>query len=93
MKNNGKCPKVELTGQVQLNCEVTGRPEPETIWLKDDKMLVPDEENLNLILDMNSLTIRSFLPNDTGNYTCLKTNRGGSLAGHLHPDYVSVMGK
>ena len=70
MKNNGKCPKVELTGQVQLNCEVTGRPEPETIWLKDDKMLVPDEENLNLILDMNSLTIRSFLPNDTGNYTC-----------------------
>ena len=84
---------MNLTGQVRLKCKVSGRPEPDTKWFKDDKLLLPDDDNLNLILDSNSLTIRSFLPNDTGNYTCLKTNLGGRLAGHLHLDYVSVLGK
>ena len=86
-------PKVNLTSQVQLKCEVSGRPQPDTKWFKDDKLLLPDDDNLNLILDSNSLTIRSFLPNDTGNYTCLKTNLGGALAGHLQLDYVPVLGK
>merc|ERR1719369_2154599 len=75
--------QVEVLKRVELSCEASGQPEPTTTWFKNNEVLEEKEDNPNLMLNTSMLIIRSMLLADLGNYTCMKTNRGGSLVSHV----------
>ena len=81
-------PQVEVLKRVELRCEVSGQPEPTTTWFRNNEVLEEKEDNLNLMVNTSMLIIRSMLLADVGNYTCLKTNRGASVVGHVQLSIV-----
>lgn len=64
--------------QITLTCKVTGKPQPETQWFKDDKPLTPTE---NLLItsedEVQTLTVPKATLTDGGKYTCEATNQAG----------------
>ena len=85
------CVKVNLTDSASLSCNVYGDPDPDIKWLKDGILL--KEDNKNIVFTNESLLILSFLPNNTGNYSCIRSNIGGVLEGSVFLDYVPVIGR
>ncbi|CAD6189244.1 unnamed protein product [Caenorhabditis auriculariae] len=66
---------------VTLSCPVTGKPEPDIVWLKEGEMLFPD--NISDLIDSasivgNELKISRVKESDSGRYSCEATNKAGS---------------
>lgn len=85
--NNMNDSEVTLTTgtRLVLNCLVSGRPEPEVTWRKDDKVIPEDVIENRTSLSYQSgdrvLTFEYVLLNDTGVYSCEASNRGGVFRG------------
>ncbi|XP_050437025.1 protein sidekick isoform X2 [Adelges cooleyi] len=74
--------------EVILSCRVIGAPKPNTTWIFADSYVAPNERMR--ILDQGDLFISSTRVQDTGKYTCVRSNEAGSV--HLSA-YVKVLGK
>ena len=50
---NNKSLEVNLTHELSLTCEAQGVPHPETVWFKDDVILINEESSSIRIEDEN----------------------------------------
>jgi len=65
---------------LHLKCDVTGDPEPQVTWFKDDQPLSSsDVIDLRYKQGQASLTINEVFPEDEGIYKCKATNSLGSV--------------
>ncbi|XP_037282078.1 fibroblast growth factor receptor 3 [Rhipicephalus microplus] len=71
--------KVQPTGgSVRLSCRATGVPEPQVAWFKNGQRLKfapSNRENAQRF----ALTLTNLVRNDSGEYTCVVSNRLGSV--------------
>lgn len=71
--------KVQPTGgSVRLSCRATGVPEPQVAWFKNGQRLTfatSNRENAQRF----ALTLTNLVRNDSGEYTCVVSNRLGSV--------------
>lgn len=74
--------KVEPTGgSVRLNCRAKGVPEPRVVWFKNGQPLTfatPNRESGGSGR-MHTLHLTNLVRNDSGEYTCVASNRLGSI--------------
>lgn len=79
--NKGLKEKYDLEegNSLKLQCDISGRPPPEVVWLKNDK---PAENIKQIKIDnvsgLCTLKIKSLKPEHSGTYRCLATNAAGS---------------
>ncbi|XP_050535550.1 protein sidekick isoform X2 [Daktulosphaira vitifoliae] len=74
--------------EVILSCRVIGAPKPNTTWIFGDLHLSPNEKIR--ILEQGDLFISSTRVQDTGKYTCIRSNEAGSVQMSA---YIKVLGK
>lgn len=64
--------------QITLTCKATGKPQPESTWLKDDKPLSPNENTeISVDGDVRTLKVIKSTLSDAGKYTCEAVNPAG----------------
>ena len=68
---------VSLGESITLRCGISGSPQPDTHWYKDGKAII-QTENLIFYKNRTELSITTFQPENSGNYTCSALNRLGS---------------
>ncbi|CAG0890532.1 unnamed protein product [Cyprideis torosa] len=67
--------------EAKFKCRISGTPNPEIKWLKDDKPIKPSKYfRMATSGDSYSLHISEAFPEDEGIYKCVATNAGGSLS-------------
>jgi len=67
-------------GKVKFQVTVTGQPQPEVTWLKDDNQVEESEEFIITTEgDVVSLTIPDVYPEDAGRYTAVAKNKLGTV--------------
>ncbi|XP_026815472.1 protein sidekick isoform X3 [Rhopalosiphum maidis] len=74
--------------EVILSCRVIGAPKPNTTWIVGDVFLSLNERIR--ILDTGDLFISSTKVQDTGKYSCIRSNEAGTVEMHA---YIKVLGK
>lgn len=72
---------VDSGKDVKLDLKVSGKPEPEVEWFKDEKPLKTNKR-VNVLVkdDERTLHIRGGKPEDSGVYKCVAKNRAGTVA-------------
>jgi hemicentin len=65
-----------IYSSVWLNCNATGVPTPNVIWVKDALPLVSDQKTFSIFAN-GSLHIHNSTKADFGNYQCVAINDGG----------------
>ncbi|XP_076316761.1 protein Obscurin-like isoform X4 [Tachypleus tridentatus] len=89
-----------MTGEdVKFEVKVEGKPSPEVQWYKDSKLLVEDEriKAMHEEEETFTLTIRNVQQDDSGSYSCVAQNSGGSETGlgalivNAPPSFVKKM--
>ncbi|XP_068608212.1 fibroblast growth factor receptor-like 1 [Brachionichthys hirsutus] len=63
---------------VRLKCTASGSPQPDIVWLKDDRPLTEQEVGESRQKKW-TLSLRSLMPEQSGKYTCRVTNRAGQI--------------
>ncbi|XP_073456587.1 hemicentin-2 [Aquarana catesbeiana] len=63
-------------GEVRIQCDVSGYPEPQISWKHGDTFLTDDSKHT--IIDGNILLIRDASQEDSGNYSCVASNDLGT---------------
>ncbi|GFS02469.1 SEC14 domain and spectrin repeat-containing protein 1-like Protein [Elysia marginata] len=80
--------------RVRLDCILVGHPEPEVIWLKNEKP-IKESPDIQLLFegDRCTLIIREAIPNDSGHFKCVAQNPHGVAESvcKLHVEPVSEM--
>ncbi|VDK85118.1 unnamed protein product [Litomosoides sigmodontis] len=73
-------------GHIKLGCPISGIPEPDIVWLVNGQFLGEDitKRDVKLASDGKSVIIESAQLEHEGIYTCVGTNKGGSLDVHVH---------
>ncbi|XP_043207626.1 muscle M-line assembly protein unc-89-like isoform X2 [Amphibalanus amphitrite] len=73
--------------QAQLDCVITGQPEPEVIWYHNDQP-VKESKNSQLLFhgDRCTLVINSVRPEDAGTYTVVAINSAGEATSEARLD-------
>ncbi|XP_023689518.2 myopalladin isoform X2 [Paramormyrops kingsleyae] len=63
----------------RLDCKVSGLPNPELIWLRNGRPMVPDLRHRMLVREngVHSLLIDPLTKGDAGTFTCIATNKAG----------------
>ena len=88
----------EVGQQAILHCNATGTDPPTIIWRSSEGVDVGNTNNSRMASHANgSLVIYNTEISDTGRYTCIATNRAGSInfttmlnvTGELQYDYSS----
>lgn len=67
---------------VRFELRVSGRPEPEISWFKDDKQIL-DSEHFKIVVNeegSHALLIMGADPCDTGTYKCIASNSNGEAS-------------
>ena len=76
------------TGQsVNLTCHSKGFPKPAIYWLRDGKLLIP---NNRMVVDNNRLSIRQMVRGDEGEYACLAKNTAGEFTTLAQLEYIGM---
>ena len=65
------------TGEVYLQCEVSGKPTPRVVWKKNGKLVANDSRHF---VKRNALRITRFLEEDVGVYMCVAWNEYRAIA-------------
>lgn len=63
---------------VRLKCKASGNPQPDILWLKDDRPLT-DQEVGEGRQKKWTLSLRNLTPEHSGRYTCRVSNRAGEI--------------
>lgn len=63
---------------VRLKCMASGNPQPDIVWLKDDRPLTEQEVGESRQKKW-TLSLRNLMPENSGKYTCRVTNRAGEI--------------
>ncbi|XP_072048855.1 cell adhesion molecule Dscam2-like [Amphiura filiformis] len=66
---------IELGDTVQLECVVTGDPQPDIEWVKDGEQIVLES---NIVFVAGSILIQGVTKVNLGAYTCIATNEAGN---------------
>jgi hypothetical protein len=75
----------------RFECQVTGIPQPEVTWYKDDVEITHDPRfHISLQNGVVSCLIRGLNPDDAGCYTCRAENSEGSA---LTAAFLTVRGR
>ncbi|XP_048864175.1 myopalladin isoform X2 [Brienomyrus brachyistius] len=63
----------------RLDCKVSGLPNPELMWLRNGRPMVPDLRHRMLVREngVHSLLIDPLTKGDAGTFTCIATNKAG----------------
>ena len=71
---------IDEGGDVTLQVEVSGKPEPSVKWYKDDKPIsrTSSKYKTDVQGDKQTLTIVAATPDDSGTYQCKATSPGGT---------------
>ena len=75
---------------VKLKCNAKGTPPLKYIWLKDGELLKGRRPDQYLNTSIWYLKLKDLVPKDAGQYTCIVSNRYGSIN---HTYTVRVLGK
>ncbi|EFO13079.2 hypothetical protein LOAG_15451, partial [Loa loa] len=77
---------------IELGCPISGVPEPDIAWLVNGQLLEEGITKRGVILAAGgkSVIIESAQMEHEGIYTCVGTNKGGSLDVDVH---LTVLGK
>ena len=75
---------------VKLKCKAKGVPPPKYTWLKDGELLKGRQLDPYLDTSIWYLELKNLVPKDAGQYTCIVSNRYGSIN---HTYTVRVLGK
>ena len=75
-----------MLGQpVDFSCTATGLPVPEVVWLRNGKIIIPDNRVRVKVNGVKSkLAIRNVTVGDWGEYTCLASNKLGEDSKTFH---------
>ncbi|NWH76861.1 FGRL1 factor, partial [Piaya cayana] len=63
---------------IRLKCVASGNPRPDITWLKDNKLLTPQEIGENKKKKW-TLNLKNLKPEDSGKYTCRVFNKVGEI--------------
>ncbi|EDO49553.1 predicted protein, partial [Nematostella vectensis] len=99
-----KLEPIEITegDDFQLSCNVTGRPQPEVQWFRDEVLIKPSRRfKASYDGNVSALTVKEAELDDDGVYKCVVTNNFGSVSSkadvtvlkkHLRPerDYAPI---
>lgn len=77
---------------VVASAQVSGLPNPELMWLRNGRPMVPDLRHRMLVREngVHSLLIDPLTKADAGTFTCIATNKAGQNSFSLE---LTVMGK
>ncbi|KAJ7988415.1 hypothetical protein DPEC_G00323310 [Dallia pectoralis] len=81
---------VPASKTVKFRCQATGNPTPTLRWFKNGKEFKRDQRigGFKLRDHMWTIIMESVVPSDKGNYTCLVSNKHGSLTHTYQLDVV-----
>ena len=78
---------------VVITCNASGIPDPELVWKKDsepvDYTLTSSVPSVDYYT-VETLSIESVVPEDSGVYTCIATNQGGTVGASTQLHVVGV---
>ena len=83
---------------MELNCFLTGIPDPQVQWKKDDVTISETSATINNFTNAQGvhvavLRFESATVEDNGNYTCAATNIAGSAEFTFTVDRIRTAGK
>uniref|UniRef100_A0A6Q2XGG8 receptor protein-tyrosine kinase n=1 Tax=Esox lucius TaxID=8010 RepID=A0A6Q2XGG8_ESOLU len=82
---------VPASKTVKFRCQATGNPTPTLRWFKNGKEFRRDQRIGGFkVYHMWTIIMESVVPSDKGNYTCLVSNKHGSLTHTYQLDVVGV---
>lgn len=62
---------------MSLFCNITGMPDPEMRWYKNNKSITDNDSRISFIAGMRTLKIQKSAMEDSGDYECVGENRFG----------------
>ncbi|XP_053737549.1 hemicentin-1 isoform X1 [Synchiropus splendidus] len=75
--------KVKEKHNLTLNCDVSGNPVPDIIWMKDGQQVVPDARH-QVLSHGHFFQISGAQVVDTGRYSCVASNSAGDRSRHFN---------
>lgn len=87
-------PIIPVGGQLDLECEFSGTPNPRVQWTQDDTLItgeIAGERNISISIGMGGLATLSFASvsvEDNGEYRCIISNAAGSDSSTLQVDHI-----
>ena len=76
---------VVIGGKIVIDCPVSGTPQPEVTWFKDNEPISP-EVNIQLYDYNRRLEVQTKHVSDAGLYTCIGTNDAGNTTRDFYLD-------
>lgn len=70
--------KVVINQTIAINCQVTGIPTPDIVWLRNGELLDMNvHPNLRILSGGRQLRVETASVSDAATYRCLATNKAG----------------
>lgn len=76
--NSARNPEVTVNSTTVLNCPVTGNPQPDILWYRNDVLLdATNHPRYEVVANGRQLRIYGTQVKDRGNFRCTARNRAG----------------